>query len=187
MGKTKDIDGRREVRRFRVRAWASERRGKDGHIGKGGRYGICHSLDSGRPPYFPVSRFFYTNRCVYDCEYCVNRRSADVERAPFTPKELSDLYHGILSSQCHIEGLFLSSAADGSPDKPRVKSYEALRMLREDCGFSGIYSRENYSRVSPPNWCRESGFEVDRLERNIELPAGVEGLERLALQKQRVF
>ena len=157
-----------------------ERRGKDGHIGSAAAMGICHSWTAdGRC--ISLLKVLYTNRCVYDCEYCVNRRSADVERAAFTPKELSDLTMEFYRRN-YIEGLFLSSAVDGSPDKTAEEICEALRMLREDCGFLGYIHAKIIPGVSP-ELVQRIGFLADRLSVNIELPTR-EGLERLAPQKK---
>jgi putative DNA modification/repair radical SAM protein len=157
-----------------------ERRGKDGQIGSSAAMGICHSWTAdGRC--ISLLKILYTNRCVYDCEYCVNRRSAQVERAAFTPRELCDLTMEFYRRN-YIEGLFLSSAVDGSPDKTVEEMCEALRMLREDRGFLG-YIHAKIIPGASPELVQRIGFLADRLSVNIELPTR-EGLERLAPQKK---
>ncbi|MFA7197641.1 MAG: biotin synthase, partial [Anaerovoracaceae bacterium] len=92
-----------------------ERRGKKGQIGSASKAGICHSWTAdGRC--ISLLKVLYSNRCVYDCEYCINRRSARVERTSFMPEELAELTMEFYRRN-YIEGLFLSSAVDGTPDR----------------------------------------------------------------------
>ena len=77
-----------------------------------------------------------TNSCVFDCKYCVNRRSNDTRRAAFTPRELAELTIGFYRRN-YIEGLFLSSAVVGSPDYTCELMLQALRILRVEYRFGG--------------------------------------------------
>ncbi len=157
----------------------SERRGQDGHIGSAAAMGICHTWTSdGRC--VSLLKILYSNRCSYDCAYCVSRRSADVERAAFTPRELCDLTMEFYRRNGSA-GLFLSSAVDGSPDATAEQICEALRMLREDRGFLGYIHAKIIPGVSP-ELVHRIGMLADRLSVNIELPTR-ESLQRLAPQK----
>ncbi len=157
-----------------------ERRGQDGHLGSAAAMGICHSWTAdGRC--ISLLKVLYTNRCVYDCAYCVNRRSSDVPRASFTPKELADLTMEFYRRN-YIEGLFLSSAVDGSPDRTLEEICEALRMLRADYGFLG-YIHAKLIPGASPEMVQRIGMLADRVSINIELPSR-ESLAALAPQKK---
>ena len=123
-----------------------------------------------------------TNRCVYDCAYCVNRRSSDVRRAAFTPRELAELTIGFYRRN-YIEGLFLSSAVWGGPDRTTEAMIEALRLLREEYGFRG-YIHAKAIPGADPLLTRRLGLLADRLSVNIELPSE-ESLGRLAPDKAK--
>ena len=158
----------------------SERRGQDGHLGSAAAMGICHSWTAdGRC--ISLLKVLYTNRCVYDCAYCINRRSNETPRASFTPRELAELTMEFYRRN-YIEGLFLSSAVDGSPDKTLEEICESLRMLREDLGFLGYI----HAKIIPggsPEIVHRIGMLADRLSVNIELPSR-ESLAALAPQKK---
>jgi len=157
-----------------------ERRGKSGHIGSAAAMGVCHSWTAdGRC--ISLLKVLYTNRCVYDCAYCINRRSAQVERASFTCRELADITMEFYRRN-YIEGLFLSSAVDGSPDKTTEEMYEALRILREEYGFLGYIHAKIIPGVSA-ELLNKIGLVADRLSVNIEFPTR-EGLEQFAPQKK---
>ena len=157
-----------------------ERRGKSGQLGSAAAMGVCHSWTAdGRC--ISLLKVLYTNRCVYDCEYCINRRSAQVERAAFTCRELADLTMEFYRRN-YIEGLFLSSAVDGSPDKTTEEICESLRILREEYGFLGYIHAKIIPGVSAELLDRV-GLLADRLSVNIEFPTR-EGLEKLAPQKK---
>jgi putative DNA modification/repair radical SAM protein len=121
-----------------------------------------------------------SNDCAYDCKYCVNRRSADVERATFEPKELADLAIEFYRRN-YIEGLFLSSAVLGSPDNTVEKMYECLYILREVYGFGGYIHAKVIPGVSP-ELLTQIGLVSDRLSVNVETPSR-ESLSVLAPQK----
>ena len=158
----------------------SERRGKDGQLGSAAAMGICHSWTAdGRC--ISLLKVLYTNRCVYDCAYCVNRRSNDTPRASFTPRELVELTMEFYRRN-YIEGLFLSSAVDGSPDRTLEEICETLRMLREDLGFLG-YIHAKIIPGTDPALVQRAGMLADRLSVNIELPSR-ESLAALAPQKK---
>ena len=112
-----------------------DRRGKTGQLGSAVKMGICHSFASdGRC--ISLLKVLMTNACIYDCQYCVNRRSNDTARAAFTPRELADLTIGFYRRN-YIEGLFLSSAVIKSPDYTCELLIETLRIIRTEYGFRG--------------------------------------------------
>ena len=157
----------------------SERRGQDGHLGSAAAMGICHSWTAdGRC--ISLLKVLYTNKCVYDCAYCVNRRSNETPRAAFAPRELAELTMEFYRRN-YIEGLFLSSAVDGSPDRTLEEICESLRMLREDFGFLG-YIHAKIIPGADPAIVQRIGILADRLSVNIELPSR-ESLAALAPQK----
>ena len=123
-----------------------------------------------------------TNSCVYDCRYCVNRRSNDTRRAAFTPKELAELTIQFYRRN-YIEGLFLSSGVLRSPDYTTEQIIESLRILREDYGFNGYIHAKAIPGTSPELVYR-LGLLADRLSVNIELPSE-QGLRSLAPDKSR--
>ena len=97
--------------------------------------GSCHSFSAdGRC--VTLLKVLLTNRCIYDCKYCVNRRSNDTRRAAFTPEELADLTIQFYRRN-YIEGLFLSSGVFRSPDYTTELMIRALRLLREQYRFNG--------------------------------------------------
>ena len=110
-----------------------------------------------------------TNRCVYDCKYCVNRRSNDVPRAAFTPEELCELTMGFYRRN-YIEGLFLSSAVIQSPDYTTELMIKTLRILREVHRFGG-YIHAKAIPGADSGLTYELGLLADRLSVNIELPS----------------
>ena len=98
--------------------------------------GCCHSFSAdGRC--ITLLKVLMTNRCVYDCKYCVNRRSQDTRRAAFTPRELAELTIEFYRRN-YIEGLFLSSGVLRSPDYTTEQMIECLRLLRQEYRFNGI-------------------------------------------------
>ena len=109
--------------------------------------GCCHSFSAdGRC--ITLLKVLMTNSCVYDCRYCVNRRSNDTRRAAFTPKELAELTIQFYRRN-YIEGLFLSSGVLRSPDYTTEQMIEALRILREDYGFNGYIHAKAIPGTSP--------------------------------------
>ena len=143
--------------------------------------GCCHSFSAdGRC--ITLLKVLMTNSCVYDCRYCVNRRSNDTRRAAFMPKELAELTIQFYRRN-YIEGLFLSSGVLRSPDYTTEQMIEALRILREDYGFNGYIHAKAIPGTSPELVYR-LGLLADRLSVNIELPSE-QGLRSLAPDKSR--
>ncbi len=143
--------------------------------------GCCHSFSAdGRC--ITLLKVLMTNSCVYDCRYCVNRRSNDTRRAAFTPKELAELTIQFYRRN-YIEGLFLSSGVLRSPDYTTERMIEALRILREDYGFNGYIHAKAIPGTSPELVYR-LGLLADRLSVNIELPSE-QGLRSLAPDKSK--
>ena len=143
--------------------------------------GCCHSFSAdGRC--ITLLKVLMTNSCVYDCRYCVNRRSNDTRRAAFTPKELAELTIQFYRRN-YIEGLFLSSGVLRSPDCTTEQMIESLRILREDYGFNGYIHAKAIPGTSPELVYR-LGLLADRLSVNIELPSE-QGLRSLAPDKSR--
>lgn len=157
-------------------------RGNDGTQGRNTSFrGICHSWsEDGRC--ISLLKLLFTNRCVYDCAYCVNRRSNDVPRAAFTPDEIADLTVNFYRRN-YIEGLFLSSAVEKSPDHTMERLVETARLLREDRGFKGYLHLKAIPGADPLLVAR-AGLLADRVSVNIELPSEA-SLRRLAPQKER--
>lgn len=143
--------------------------------------GCCHSFSAdGRC--ITLLKVLMTNCCTYDCKYCVNRRSNDVRRAAFTPKELADLTIEFYRRN-YIEGLFLSSGVLRSPDYTTELMIRSLRILRQDYGFNG-YIHAKAIPGTAPELVQQLGLLADRLSVNIELPSQ-EGLQRLAPDKTK--
>ncbi|MEQ2456014.1 putative DNA modification/repair radical SAM protein [Flavonifractor hominis] len=158
-----------------------DRSARPGGLGSTMAAGCCHSFSAdGRC--ISLLKVLMTNRCIYDCAYCVNRRSNDVPRTAFTPRELAELTIGFYRRN-YIEGLFLSSAVWGSPDRTTENMVQALRLLREEYGFHG-YIHAKAIPGTDPGLTQQLGLLADRLSVNIELPS--EGsLRRLCPEKAR--
>lgn len=143
--------------------------------------GCCHSFSAdGRC--ITLLKVLMTNCCVYDCKYCVNRRSNDTRRAAFTPRELAELTIQFYRRN-YIEGLFLSSGVLRSPDYTMEQMIHALRILREDYGFNGYIHAKAIPGASP-ELVQQLGLLADRLSVNIELPSQ-QGLQMLAPDKTK--
>ncbi len=143
--------------------------------------GCCHSFSAdGRC--VTLLKVLMTNRCVYDCKYCVNRRSNDSQRAAFTPEELADLTIQFYRRN-YIEGLFLSSGVFRSPDYTTELMIHCLRLLRETYRFNG-YIHAKAIPGAAPELVEQLGFLADRLSVNIELPSEA-GLKALAPDKTK--
>ena len=145
-----------------------ERRGRAGRLGSATHMGCCHSFSAdGRC--VTLLKVLLTNVCAYDCQYCVNRRSNDLPRAAFTPRELAELTVQFYRRN-YIEGLFLSSAVWKNPDYTTERMVEALRLLREEYGFWG-YIHAKAIPGADPLLTHRLGLLADRLSVNIELPS----------------
>ena len=152
-----------------------------GGIGSCVTAGLCHSFAAdGRC--ISLLKVLMTNACIYDCKYCVNRRSNDTRRAAFSPRELAQLTIQFYRRN-YIEGLFLSSGVLRSPDYTTEQIIESLRILREDYGFNGYIHAKAIPGTSPELVYR-LGLLADRLSVNIELPSE-QGLRSLAPDKSR--
>ena len=143
--------------------------------------GCCHSFSAdGRC--ITLLKVLMTNCCVYDCKYCVNRRSNDVQRTAFTPRELAELTIGFYRRN-YIEGLFLSSGVLRNADYTTEQMIRALRILRQDYGFNGYIHAKAIPGTSP-ELVQQLGLLADRMSVNIELPSQ-QGLQTLAPDKTR--
>ena len=151
-----------------------------GNIGNAHTAGICHSWSAdGRC--ISLLKVLFSNKCVYNCEYCVNRRSNDFPRASFEPDELARLTIEFYRRN-YIEGLFLSSAVEVSPDHTAERILESLRLLRYKYGFSGYIHAKIIPGVSQ-ELLHEIGLVADRLSVNIEMPTA-RSLQAFAPQKK---
>ena len=143
--------------------------------------GCCHSFSAdGRC--ISLLKVLLTNVCVYDCQYCVNRRSNDPPRAAFTPRELCELTMGFYRRN-YIEGLFLSSAVMVSPDYTTERMIQTLRLLREEYRFGG-YIHAKAIPGADPLLTQQLGLLCDRMSVNIELPSA-QSLALLAPDKKK--
>ena len=151
-----------------------------GTIGNAHTAGICHSWSSdGRC--ISLLKVLFSNKCVYNCEYCVNRRSNDFPRASFEPDELARLTIEFYRRN-YIEGLFLSSAVEVSPDHTAERILESLRLLRYKYGFNGYIHAKIIPGVSQ-ELLHQIGLVADRLSVNIEMPTA-RSLQAFAPQKK---
>ena len=158
-----------------------DRSARPGGLGSTMAAGCCHTFSAdGRC--VTLLKVLLTNRCAYDCAYCVNRRSNDLPRAAFTPRELAELTIAFYRRN-YIEGLFLSSAVWGGPDRTTEAMIETLRLLREEYGFYG-YIHAKAIPGADPLLTRRLGMLADRLSVNIELPSEV-SLNRLCPDKEK--
>ncbi len=146
----------------------SGRSSDEGLIGAALPSGCCHSFTAdGRC--VSLLKVLMSNACVYDCKYCISRRSNDFPRATFTPRELADLTIEFYRRN-FIEGLFLSSAVVGTPDWTMERMIECLRILREEYGFAG-YIHAKAIPGADPILTQRLGLLADRVSVNIELPS----------------
>lgn len=159
----------------------SSRSAQKGQLGSACFGGICHSFTpDGRC--ISLLKVLYTNVCIYDCAYCANRRSNDVPRASFTPRELADLTIEFYRRN-YIEGLFLSSGVIKSPDYTTELMVRTLSILRHEYGFRG-YIHAKAVPGTAPQLIDELGRLADRLSVNLELPSQ-NSLALLAPQKSQ--
>ncbi|WP_019552479.1 putative DNA modification/repair radical SAM protein [Propionispira raffinosivorans] len=139
-----------------------------GGIGSASACGICHTF-AGDGRCVSLLKVLFTNICIYDCKYCVNRRSAETEKAAFTPKELADLAIQFYRRN-YIEGLFLSSGVIQSPDYTCEQMIETLRILREEYKFNGYIHAKAIPGADSLLIAR-LGMLADRMSVNIEMPS----------------
>ena len=141
--------------------------------------GICHAYaPDGRC--ISLLKILLTNSCIFDCHYCINRKSSNVRRARFTAQEVVDLTIAFYKRN-YIEGLFLSSGIIGSSNYTMEQLVEVARALREDHNFRGYIHLKTIPDADP-ELVAAAGRHADRVSINIELPT-VSGLARLAPEK----
>ncbi|WP_347126590.1 putative DNA modification/repair radical SAM protein [Mediterraneibacter gnavus] len=158
-----------------------ERKGDGTGIGNCSKAGICHSFSAdGRC--ISLLKILFTNECIYDCKYCVNRSSNDVIRTSFTPDEICTLTMEFYRRN-YIEGLFLSSGILKNPNYTMELIYAALYKLRHVCNFQG-YIHVKAIPGADPILIQKVGFLADRMSVNLELPTA-ESLRFLAPHKSR--
>ena len=159
----------------------TEKRSSRGGRGVGSTegMGICHAYaPDGRC--ISLLKVLLTNHCVFDCHYCVNRKSSGVPRARFTPKEVVDLTLGFYRRN-YIEGLFLSSGIVKSSSHTMEQIIEVARSLREDHDFRGYIHLKTIPEADP-ELVERAGLWADRVSINVELPEEA-SLARLAPDK----
>jgi putative DNA modification/repair radical SAM protein len=158
----------------------AKRNSKDGKgLGSTEGTGICHAYaPDGRC--ISLLKILLTNSCIFDCHYCINRKSSNVRRARFTAKEVVDLTISFYKRN-YIEGLFLSSGIIGSSDYTMEQIVEVARSLREDHHFRGYIHLKTIPDADPL-LVEAAGRYADRVSINVELPT-VPGLIRLAPDK----
>jgi putative DNA modification/repair radical SAM protein len=158
----------------------AKRDSKDGKgIGSTEGMGICHAYaPDGRC--ISLLKILLTNSCIFDCHYCINRKSSNVRRARFTPEEVVELTLSFYRRN-YIEGLFLSSGIISSSNYTMEQIVEVARSLREDHDFRGYIHLKTIPDADP-ELVRQAGLHADRVSINVELPT-VGGLKRLAPEK----
>jgi putative DNA modification/repair radical SAM protein len=159
----------------------STKRDSSGGTGVGSTegMGICHAYaPDGRC--ISLLKILLTNSCIFDCAYCINRKSSNVRRARFTAQEVVRLTLAFYKRN-YIEGLFLSSGIIRSPDYTMERIVEVARSLREDHDFRGYIHLKTIPDADP-ELVRQAGVHADRVSINVELPTD-RGLRRLAPEK----
>ena len=157
----------------------AKRNSVKGGIGSTEGMGICHAYaPDGRC--ISLLKILLTNHCIFDCHYCINRKSSNVQRARFTPQEVADLTISFYRRN-YIEGLFLSSGIIKSSDHTMEMIVEAARILREEYDFRGYIHLKTIPEADP-EIIHRAGFYADRVSINVELPTDA-GLTRLAPDK----
>ncbi|WP_342550246.1 putative DNA modification/repair radical SAM protein [Paenibacillus sp. FSL P2-0089] len=160
----------------------SDRKGQAGALGNTSAMGICHSFAAdGRC--ISLLKVLMTNGCVYDCAYCINRKSNPIRRAAFTPEEIADITMQFYRRN-YIEGLFLSSGIMRNPDYTTEQLISALELLRNVYHFNGYIHVKAIPGADDALLSR-LGLLADRMSVNIELPSQ-ESLGRLAPDKSKV-
>ena len=158
-----------------------ERKGNREGMGNATHCGICHSFAAdGRC--ISLLKVLMTNECIYDCKYCINRRSNDTVRTSFTPQELCGLTIQFYRRN-YIEGLFLSSGIRRSPDETMEQIYRVLFLLRRQYHFNGYIHVKGIPGASA-ELVQAVGYLADRMSLNLELPTA-QGLQKLAPGKTR--
>ena len=157
----------------------SNRKGVKGELGNAANFGICHSFtDDGRC--ISLLKILLTNHCIYDCVYCVSRRSNDIPRAAFTVEEVVDLTINFYRRN-YIEGLFLSSGVFKDANTTMERLVRVAKKLRLEERFNGYIHLKTIPGASE-DLIYEAGLYADRLSINLEIPTK-EGLKLLAPEK----
>ena len=156
----------------------TSKRGEKG-LGSTTGMGICHAYaPDGRC--ISLLKILLTNHCVFDCHYCINRKSSNVQRAKFSPQEVVDLTLNFYRRN-YIEGLFLSSGILRSPNHTMEQIVEVARILREEHQFRGYIHLKTIPEADA-EIVERAGLYADRVSINVELPT-LAGLTRLAPDK----
>ena len=143
--------------------------------------GICHSFAAdGRC--ISLLKILLSNECIYDCKYCLNRRSNDVPRATFIPDEVCELTMNFYRRN-YIEGLFLSSGIIGTPNQTMEMIWQVVYKLRNVYHFRGYIHVKGIPGADPV-LIQKTGYLADRMSVNLELPTA-DGLKKLAPNKPR--
>ena len=155
------------------------RKNKDKGLGDSSSSGICHSYtEDGRC--VSLLKILLTNFCIYDCAYCVTRKSNDIQRAAFTVEEVVDLTISFYRRN-YIEGLFLSSGIFKNADYTMERLVRVAKKLRLEHNFNGYIHLKSIPGASD-ELMREAGLYADRLSMNLEIPTE-SGLKLLAPDK----
>lgn len=150
-------------------------------VGNSTGMGICHSYtEDGRC--VSLLKILLTNHCIYNCAYCVTRKSNDIKRAAFTVQEVVDLTINFYRRN-YIEGLFLSSGIFKDADYTMERLVQVAKKLRLECNFNGYIHLKSIPGASD-EIMKEAGLYADRLSINLELPTEA-GLKLLAPDKNR--
>lgn len=159
----------------------SKRKNENKGLGNAEGMGICHSYtEDGRC--VSLLKILLTNHCIFDCAYCVSRKSNDVKRAAFTVQEVVDLTINFYRRN-YIEGLFLSSGIFKNADYTMERLVQIAKKLRKEHAFNGYIHLKTIPGASD-ELIQEAGLYADRLSVNIEMPTE-EGLQLLAPDKKR--
>lgn len=157
------------------------RKGNSRDMGNCISAGICHSFAAdGRC--ISLLKILLSNECIYDCKYCLNRRSNDVPRATFTPDEVCELTMNFYRRN-YIEGLFLSSGIIGTPNQTMEMIWQVVYKLRNVYHFRGYIHVKGIPGADPV-LIQKTGYLTDRMSVNLELPTA-DGLKKLAPNKHR--
>ena len=155
------------------------RKNMPGGIGNTAGMGICHSFtEDGRC--VSLLKIMLTNYCIYDCAYCINRRSNDIPRATFSVEELVELTIEFYRRN-YIEGLFLSSGVINNPDYTMERMVRVIKQLRTVHRYNGYIHMKSIPGASE-QIVREAGLYADRMSVNIEIPTE-QNLKMLAPEK----
>ena len=158
------------------------RKGKEGAPGSTNGWGICHSFtEDGRC--VSLLKIMLTNNCIYDCAYCINRRSNDIRRATFTVDELVELTIEFYRRN-YIEGLFLSSGVINNPDYTMERMVRVVKELRTTHRFNGYIHMKSIPGASR-ELVNQAGLYADRLSVNLEI-AVEENLKLIAPEKDHL-